>query len=226
MVAQSEKVAYISGMGIKTTFAYVCDTPRCKASVQEAAMLAHPSKPEIWVEDRDVSPFGVGKVRQSFDLLSKKLRKGDTLLVYKLFVMAPGQRDRHKKLVLRMKALAAEGVLVEQIDPRAPLHSKRPGERDTMLAQAMSDLSRVGQHKSSGRPKRTYPPADVEIVNRHWKSAVHETDKDAVDAMKRDGLRGWTRSVILHAKNPDGTPMFGPSGRPYTKRTKAKKPKR
>ena len=210
-------------MGINSTFGYVCDTPRCKASVQEAALLAHPSRPEIWVEGRDVSPFKVGKVRQSFDLLVRKLRKGDTLLVYKLFVMAPGQRDRHKRLVLRMKELAANGVHVEQIDPRAPLRSKRPGERDMMLAQAMADLSRVGQHKSPGRPKRTYPPGEVEIVNRHWKSAVHETDKDAVDAMRRDGLVGWSRSIILHAKNPDDTLMFGPSGRPYTKRTKAKK---
>jgi hypothetical protein len=210
-------------MGIKTTFAYVCDTPRCKASAQEAAMLAHPSQPEIWVEDRDVSPFKVGKLRQSFDLLIKKLRKGDTLLVYKLFVMAPGQRDRHKRLVLRMKALAAEGVHVEQIDPRAPLHSKHPGDRDMMLAQAMADLSRVGQHKSSGRPKRQYPPDEVAIVKRHWKLAEHVRDSDALAAMKRDGLKGWSRSVILHAKNSDGTPMFGPSGRPYTKRAKAKK---
>lgn len=204
----------------KETIGYACENPRCKASVQLAA-LEREKPSDIWLEDRDVTPFKVGKVRQSYELLTKRLRKGDTLLVYKLFILAPGQRDRHARLVKRMRELADMGVHVRQLAP--PLRTTNRGERDTMLAQAMVDLTRVGQHKSSGRPPAQRDPADVEIIRRHWKLATYARDKDALAAMVRDGLKGWSVSMIIQAKAPDGARLFGASGRPYGKRKPGKK---
>lgn len=194
------------------TIAYACENQRCRLTVQLAAIeLSKPA--DVWVEDRDVSQFKTGSYRQGYDLLRKRLRKGDTLLVYKLFVMAPGKRDRHARLVKRMADLSDAGIHVRQLSP--PLSTTKRGERDAMLAQAMADLSRVGLHKSTGRPKRVISEREREIITRHWKHAEHRRDADAFAAMVKDGLPkkgvgAWSLSIVL--KN------FGRSGRPYGKK--------
>ena len=199
------------------TIAYACDNQRCRVTVQVVALEL--SKPDdVWVEDRDVSQFKVGSYRQGYDLLRKRLRKGDTLLVYKLFVMAPGKRDRHARLVKRMADLADAGIHVRQLLPA--LSTKVRGQRDAMLAQAMTDLSRVGLHKSTGRPKRVITDAERDIITKHWKNAEHHRDVDAFVAMVKDGLPAkgigkWSLSIVL--KN------FGRSGRPYDKRKPGKR---
>lgn len=198
------------------TIAYACENQRCRLIVQLAAIeLSKPA--DVWVEDRDVSQFKTGSYRQAYDLLRKRLRKGDTLLVYKLFVMAPGKRDRHARLVKRMADLADAGIHVRQLSP--PLSTTKRGERDKMLAQAMMDLSRVGFHKSTGRPKRDISDLEREIITRHWKSANHARDVDAFNAMVRDGLpkRGEKKWSL-----PTVRKHFNPSGRPYGKRKPGK----
>ncbi len=200
--------------------AYVCDTVRLRASVQETLIKREKLTDEVWEEGRKAHALGGAHVQQ-FDLLRMKLRRGDTLVVCKLFVLAPGRKDRHKRLVQRVNDLIEAGVHIRQIKP--PMTTRKTADRGKMLADAMGDLTRVGWHKSTGRPRAERSPEDVEIIRRHWKSAEHATDAAALDAMKRDGLKDWTVSMIIQAKLADGSRLFGPSGRPYTKRKPRKK---
>ena len=212
---------YITVMHRETAIiAYVCDTERLRASVQEALIMREKLTNEVWVEDRKVHSLGGSHV-QSFDLLRMKLLRGDTLVVCRLFVLAPGKKDRHKRLVQRMNELLVAGVHIRQVKPS--LTTRKAADRGKMLADAMGDLTRVGWHKSPGRPPADRDPKDVEIIRRHWKSAEHATDAKALEAMVRDGLKNWTRSMIIQTKTADGSNLFGPSGRPYRKRKPRKK---
>jgi hypothetical protein len=197
---------------------YVCDTPRLRADAQVKRMADHNIE-DVWIEGRKVG-FKFALAVQTFDKLVKYVRPGEAVAVDRVFVMAPGLRDRHARLIKRLAELKAKGVHVLELSTGRC--TANPGNRDMMLADAMSDLSRVGRHKSPGRPVNKFDPAADAIIARHWKSAAHVRDADALAAMKQDGLMGWSVSMILKARTQDGKSRYGPSGRPYAKKTKAK----
>lgn len=209
MLAQCEKLMHISGMG-KTTrrIGYVCHTDRLSADAQAKRMRCA-GVTDVWREGEKAG-FRHAVLVQTWERLERYVRDGDVIVVDRLFVLAPEGRNRHAALIKRMAAVAAKGVHIEDLWRKRS--TAKPGERDMMLADAMIDLSRVGRHKSTGRPKREFSEAEVAAVDLHWRNATHRTDADAVAAINATGAK-LTASIIIK--------RWGKSGRPYEVKKRA-----
>lgn len=132
---------------------YINDHPACRAGTQ--------------VEFLDGTIYREGKGTDAFAHLLRSIRRGDTVRVYRPFLLAPragGVRKRRKAWAERVEAIKEKGGCVASIDP--PLK----GAKLALLAYEQigrSAQGQAGKHKS-GRPKKSYTDDELRVIDRYW----------------------------------------------------------
>lgn len=192
---------YISKMILRSTArGYIRPLPRLTEAGQRVK-LATAGCASIYVE-------GAGETLA--DAIAG-LRRGDTLAVVWLHVLAPSRksyRDRPRQaLWAAVRAIEARGASI--LETETGRSSAVPAERDDMMQDAIEHLTSAGRaaagrrngRKSKGRPPVEYTEDVVERARGVWYDLRHDTNTAAVAA----GPDGWTLSRYYR--------QFGPSGR-------------
>lgn len=145
----------------------------------------------------------ITKVYEDLALCIQQRRKGqgDVVAVKRLALLAdPKQKRRpggmRQALYKAVDEIEAAGAYVIELDTGRTTQS--PRDRDMMLRDAIDELSRTryGSRKI-GRPARQWTPEQRTIMRLHWFDIRHATNRDAVAAMRADGLVGITESIAL-----------------------------
>jgi Asp-tRNA(Asn)/Glu-tRNA(Gln) amidotransferase A subunit family amidase len=131
----------------------------------------------------------------------RRVKQGDVVAVKRLALLAdPRQKRRpggvRQALYKAVDDLEAAGAFVVELDTGRSTKNAR--ERDLMLRDAVDELSRTryGSRKI-GRPARQWSPEQMTIMRLHWHDIRHATNRDAIAAMRADGLDGITESIAL-----------------------------
>lgn len=136
----------------------------------------------------------VTRVYDDLDLCIRQRRRGhgDVVAVHRLMVLAD-PKDRRKLGGLRasfrvhLDRLEDAGAVVLELDTGRT--SANPRDRDLMIRAAEDELGRVRRYSKTGRPARVWGKEELAVMRLHWFSREHDTNKDAVAAMVRDGVR-------------------------------------
>lgn len=171
--------------------------PRLSASGQTAALIAHGVDPaKIYTEGTE-----------GLDALTRALRKGETVAVTRLHILAPPKlrtNDRPRRdLWAAIQAIEAKGCCIFEVDSGRSTAAK--SERDDMIADAIEALTHAGRsprkRDGAGRPPMQFTPEQIEQARVAWFSRQHQTNALAIVASPK----GWT--MWRSHKT------FGPSGR-------------
>lgn len=160
---------------------YLNDHPACRSSTQ--------------AEFLDGTVYREGKGADAFNHLLKSLRKGDTVRVYRPFLLAPAKASPAKKRRIwgeRADAIKERGGCVISIDP--PLKGAK------LALAAFHEIGRVAQGRAGtgkqGRPKKSYTDDELRVIDRYWPPRKGWTVDKCVAVINagikpRKVTRGW-----------------------------------
>jgi len=178
---------------------YVRPLPRLTAAGQTEALILHGIPLDrIYVE---------GNGPETLDALIRALRKGESVAVMRLHVLAPVKQrtaDRPRRALWdAIKRIEAKGAHIFEVESSRSTSNK--SERDDMLADAIEALTHSGRsprrRDGAGRPPKAFTPEQIEQARVAWFSLQHRTNTAAIKASPK----GWAMSRSYK--------MFGPSGR-------------
>jgi hypothetical protein len=178
---------------------YVRPLVRLTASGQKAGLLAHGvDESKIYTEGHD---------GETLDALVRSLRRGESVCVMRLHLLAPPKlrtADRPRRdLWAAIQAIEAKGAHVVEVD--SGRSTANPAERDDMIADAIEALTHAGRaprrRDGSGRPPKVFTTEQIEQARRAWFDLRHRANADAI----RAGPTGWSMTRSYKT--------FGPSGR-------------
>lgn len=136
---------------------------------------------------------GVTRVYDDLALCIRQRRKGhgDVVAVYRAMVLAD-PADKRKLGGMRasfrrhLDKLEDAGAVVIELD--TGLSTIDPRQRDQMIRAAEDELGRVRRFSAVGRPRRVWGDDDLAVMRLHWFSREHDTNADAVAAMRAAGV--------------------------------------
>lgn len=136
----------------------------------------------------------ISRVYEDLSLCIRQRRhgRGDVVAVHRAMVLAD-PKDKRKLGGLRasfrahLDRLEDAGAVVLELD--TGLSTANPRDRDTMIRAAEDELGRVRRYSKTGRPARVWGKDELAVMRLHWFSREHATNKDAVAAMVKDGVR-------------------------------------
>jgi len=144
---------------------------------------------------------------ETLDAMIKALRKGESVIVVRLHILAPPKlrtADRPRRALWdAIKRIEAKGCAIVEVDSNRSTALKL--DRDDMIADAIEALTHAGRAPRSrdgaGRPPKQFTPDQIEQAKAAWFDLRHKTNTVAVTA----GPKGF--SLTRYYKT------FGPSGR-------------
>lgn len=184
---------------LSTLRGYVRPLGRMTASGQLARLAERGlTRDRVYVE---------GDGPETLDGLIRALRKGESVLVVKLHVLAPPKlrtADRPRRALWgAIKRIEAKGAHIIEVETNRSTATK--SERDDMIADAIEALTHAGRSPRSrdgaGRPPKTFTPEVIEQARVAWFDIRHRTNAAAI----RAGPSGWAMTRYYKT--------FGPSGR-------------
>lgn len=148
-----------------------------------------------------------GEGPETLDAMIKALRKGESVVVVRLHVLAPPKlrtADRPRRALWdAIKRIEAKGCHIIELETNRSTSLKL--DRDDMIADAIEALTHAGRAPRSrdgaGRPPKQFTPEQIEAARVAWFDLRHRTNTAAI----RAGPAGW--SATRYYKT------FGPSGR-------------
>lgn len=142
--------------------------------------------------------FEIKRVYDDRALLIRQRRPGDAVAVAWLHLLTdPARKYRRADLMGAIQSLEEKGAHIWELG--SGLKSNKRGERDTMLVNAYEALALGRVPKKGGkigRPRREWTEPDVTTLRLHWYSNRHRTDALAVAAMRADGVKNITPSIV------------------------------
>ena len=201
------------------TIGYASSYPKSNADAQSRALAAYGIAPaDIVVNGRTVK----GRSRETWAWLLKKARPGDTIAVTKLraIYQPKGKETPRKALFRALHDLEDHGCKI--VETSTGLHSSNARERDKMVSACLDELARSRAGGDAGRPKRELSKEEHALGRRHWFSHENVTNVSAVFQARKEAKElGMTG--LLRLRSPQAfIPVFGPSGRPYRRKSKAR----
>lgn len=178
---------------------YVRPLPRLTAAGQTEALTLHGiALDRIYVE---------GHGPETLDALIRALRKGESVAVMRLHILAPPKlrtADRPRRAMWdAIKRIEAKGAHIFEVESGRSTSNK--SERDDMIADAIEALTHSGRsprrRDGAGRPPKVFAPEQIEQARTAWFDLRHRTNKAAIAASPK----GWAMSRSYKT--------FGPSGR-------------
>lgn len=160
---------------------YLNDHPACRSATQAGSL--------------DGTVYREGKRGDAFGALLRGLRKGDTVRVFRPFLLAPAKGSpakRRRAWADRATRIKERGGCLVSISP--PLS----GAKLAMFAyEEIANVARgrAGQAKA-GRPKMTFPDPVMRVIERKWPPRKGQTWQKAVDEINEliaphKVTRGW-----------------------------------
>ena len=195
---------------ISLTIAWVRDLPRLAVSTQVKAARDHGIAEADIITEGDKLASGR---RADWPWLMRKLRRGDTLAVYKLRAIYEPMPKRTPRQALYRRLHQIEDAGVDIVELATGLHSANARSRDTMIMTCLDDLARAAQGRDGGRPPLQLSAAEIAIVDRHWRSLRHATNQAAVDAIRAEAQAGGHRELLRLRIVQQYINRFGASGR-------------
>jgi hypothetical protein len=126
-------------------------------------------------------------------------------------------KERFGPAVERQVRLPAQERRHQLLDraPHFPCRQRGPpddaDQRELMVREAIEKLARTRVHSDrKGRPPRKWTQEELETIEWHWRSLGHETNEEAIAAMRAEGIKRISVSIV--------SKRFGPSGRDKIKR--------
>lgn len=153
---------------------------------------------------------GVSRIYDDWDMLIRQRRRGhgDVIVVVHLYLIAdPTRRTvkgslRQSVIDRRAEARRAGASILELSTGRSTLTAD---DADAMLANALGTLAQSrARSERIGRPPREHSERERDVMQRHWTSMRHRTNREAILAMANEGVSVSVQRV---------TRLFGPSGR-------------
>lgn len=144
---------------------------------------------------------------ETLDALIRALRKGESVAVMRLHVLAPVKQrtaDRPRRAMWdAIKRIEAKGAHIFEVESGRSTSNK--SERDDMIADAIEALTHSGRsprrRDGAGRPPKVFAPEQIEQARTAWFDLRHRTNKAAIAASPK----GWAMSRSYKT--------FGPSNR-------------
>jgi len=184
---------------LSTARGYVRPLGRLTASGQLTALKEHGiHRDQVYVE---------GEGPETLDELVRALRKGETVAVVRLHVLAPPKlrtADRPRRALWdAIKRIEEKGAHIFELD--SGRRTSITAERDELIADAIEALTHAGRsprrRDGAGRPPRAFTDEQIEQARTAWFDSRHRTNRDAITASPR----GWSMTRSYKT--------FGPSGR-------------
>ena len=160
---------------------YLNDHPACRAATQTGVL--------------DGTVYRENGGTEAFDALLRGLRKGDTVRVFRPFLLAPtkGRPSKRRRVwAERAEKIKAKGACLVSIPPAlsGPSLAMFAYEEIANVARGRAGQSRPG------RPRHKYPKDTMRIIERHWPPRKGQTWDKAVDKINsqiapHNVTRGW-----------------------------------
>jgi hypothetical protein len=167
------------------------------------------SEQEVWLKEA-----GALKLYSDLELCIRQRRPGDVVAVTHAHLLSE-PKDRRKKggprqsLYSALDGFKAKKTVVWEVSTNR--RTDDADQRELMVREAIEKLARTRVHSDrKGRPPRKWTQEELETIEWHWRSLGHETNEEAIAAMRAEGIKRISVSIV--------SKRFGPSGRDKIKR--------